>query len=48
MSSSSSIEVVTAVESINVLRKGYRWFGVVNVRIDGERVLLLMTSSIAQ
>ncbi len=48
MSPSSNIEVVTTVESINVPRRGYRWFGVVNVRIDEERISLLMTGSIAQ
>ncbi len=48
MSPSSSIEVVTTVERINVPRRGYRWFGVVDVRINEERVSLLMTGSIAQ
>ncbi|MCD6428394.1 MAG: hypothetical protein J7L12_02115 [Desulfurococcales archaeon] len=48
MSTSSSIEVVTTVESINVPRRGYRWFGVVNVRINEEKVSMLMTGSVAQ
>lgn len=33
---------------VSVPRKGYRWFGIVKVKLDGEIISLLMTGSIAQ
>jgi hypothetical protein len=36
------------VEATIVPRAGYRWFGVVRVRIGGQRLWLVMTGSIAQ
>lgn len=36
------------VESTLVPRAGYRWFGVVKVRVSGQGIWLLMTGSVAQ
>ncbi len=38
----------THVVDVEVPRRGYRWFGVVKVKVDGETISLLMTGSIAQ
>ncbi len=48
MSYTRGLVKYTHVVSVEVPRRGYRWFGVVKVKVDGEIVSLLMTGSIAQ
>ena len=43
-----NLAVLTRIEKIQVPRRGYRWFGVVRVRIKEKEIALLMTGSIAQ
>lgn len=48
MSSLRGLAKYTYIVKVDVPRRGYRWFGVVKVRVDGEMFSLLMTGSIAQ
>ena len=48
LSSLRGLVKYTHVVEVSVPRKGYRWFGVVKVKLNGEIISLLMTGSIAQ